>query len=79
MEQSKFIQRSKKRFLRKDILRISEALVGRCSVKKMSLKISPPVYLQVIKIDINPHMHEIFSQRYCMKWLPGNPQKKILN
>ena len=23
-------------------------------------------------------MHEIFLQRYCMKWVLGDPQKKIL-
>ena len=31
------------------------------------------------KFSFNPHMHEIFSQRYCMKWVPGHPQKKMLN
>ena len=29
--------------------------------------------------DINPHMHEIFLQRYCMKWVPGNPLKEMIN
>ena len=24
-------------------------------------------------------MHEIFLQRYCMKWIPGDPQKEIIN
>ena len=28
---------------------------------------------------INPHMHEIFLQLFCMKWVPGNPQKEMLN
>ena len=23
-------------------------------------------------------MHEIFLQRYCMKWVPGDPQKEVL-
>ena len=40
-----------------------------------------------IKIDsvagvlnlFNPHMHEIFLQLSCMKWVLGNPQKEILN
>ena len=27
----------------------------------------------------NPHMHAIFSQRYCMKCVPRDPQKKIFN
>ena len=27
----------------------------------------------------NLHMREIFSQRYCMKWVPQGPQKKMLN
>ena len=27
----------------------------------------------------NPQMHEIFSQRYCMKWVSLDPQKKMLN
>ena len=30
-------------------------------------------------IMFKPQMHEIFSQRYCMKWVPGDPQKKMLN
>ena len=28
---------------------------------------------------VNPHMHEIFLQRYCMKWVPGDPLKEIIN
>ena len=27
----------------------------------------------------NPHMHEIFLQRYCMKWVPGVPLKEMIN
>ena len=27
----------------------------------------------------NPHMHEIFPQLYCMKRVPGDPQKEMLN
>ena len=27
----------------------------------------------------NPHIHELFSQRYCMKWVPRDSQKKMLN
>ena len=29
--------------------------------------------------DINPHMHKIFLQLYCMKWVPRDSQKEILN
>ena len=28
---------------------------------------------------INPHMYEIFLQRYCMKWVPGDPLKEMIN
>ena len=41
-----------KKLLRKDTLRVSEAVVRRCSIKKVSLKILPPVYLSIIEIDI---------------------------
>ena len=51
MEENRFIQRNKKEILRRDTLRISVA-VQRCTVKKVSLKILPPVYLHIIKIDI---------------------------
>ena len=26
-----------------------------------------------------PHMHEIFLQRCCMKWVPGDPLKEMIN
>ena len=29
--------------------------------------------------DVNPHMHGIFLQRYCMKWVPGDPLKEMIN
>ena len=45
-------KQTKKKILRKDTVRNSEAVGARCSVKKVSLKISPPVYLHMIKIDI---------------------------
>ena len=48
MEQSRFTQR-KKEILRKDTLRISAAAVGKCTVKKLSLKNSPPVYWHITK------------------------------
>ena len=28
---------------------------------------------------INPHIHEIFLQRYCMKWVAGDPLKEMIN
>ena len=28
---------------------------------------------------VNSHMHEIFLQRYCMKWVPGDPLKEMIN
>ena len=43
MEQNRFIKRNKKKILRKDTLQTSEAVVWSYSVKKVSLKISPPV------------------------------------
>ena len=30
------------------------------------------------KNDINPHIHEIFLQRYCMKWV-RDPLKEMIN
>ena len=33
----------------------------------------------VISDKFNPHMHEISLQLYCMKWVPGDSQKEILN
>ena len=30
-------------------------------------------------VSLNPHMHEIFLQRYCMKWVPGDPLKEMIN
>ena len=54
MEQNKFALRNKqtKKILRKDTLQISQAVVQRCTIKKVSLKILPPVYLCIIKLDI---------------------------
>ena len=28
---------------------------------------------------VNSHMYEIFLQRYCMKWVPGDPLKEMIN
>ena len=30
-------------------------------------------------LNINPHMHEIFLQRYRMKWVSGDPLKEMIN
>ena len=40
------------KYLRRDNLQISVAAIQRCTVKKVSVKILPPVYLRIIKIDI---------------------------
>ena len=45
-------KKQKKKLLRKDTLRVLEGVIQRCCVKKVSLKILPPVYLHIIKIDI---------------------------
>ena len=55
MEQNRFIQRNKKKILRRDTLQISVSVVQKCTVKnvkKVSLKILPPLYLDINKIDI---------------------------
>ena len=38
----------------------------------------PGLILRMAKF-VNPHMHEIFLQRYCMKWVPGDPLKEMIN
>ena len=55
----KHLQRSKadlsketKKILGNDTLRVSEAVIQRFFVKKVSLKNLPPVYLHIIKVDI---------------------------
>ena len=54
LQQSKtdLSKETKTKLLRKDILQVIEAVIRRCCVKKVSLKILPPVYLHIIKIDI---------------------------
>ena len=37
------------------------------------------ILLNLAVRDFNSHMHEIFLQRYCMKWVPGNPLKEMIN
>ena len=43
---------TKTKLLRKDTLRVIEADIRRCCVKKVPLEILPPVYLHIIKTDI---------------------------
>ena len=43
---------TKTKLLRKDTLQVIEAVIQRCCVKKVSLKMLPPVYLHIIKIAI---------------------------
>ena len=43
----------KKKLLRKDTLRVLEAVIRNCCVKKVSVKILPPVYLHIIETDIS--------------------------
>ena len=51
-KQNIFIQKNKKKLLRKDTLRVSQAVIRKCCIKKVSLKILPPVYLHIIETDI---------------------------
>ena len=45
--------------------------------------IRPPLVLKSQKRAgmnrVNPHMPEIFLQRYCIKWVPGDPLKEMIN
>ena len=52
MKQNRLIKRNEKKLLRKDTLRVSQAVIQRYHIKKVSLKILPPVYLHIIEIDI---------------------------
>ena len=49
-KQSRFIKN--KKLLRKDTLWVSEAVIQKCCVKKLSLKTLPHVYLHIIETDI---------------------------
>ena len=53
-KQNRFIKKNnkKKKLLRKDTLRVSEAVIRKCCVTKVSLKILPHVYLHIIETDI---------------------------
>ena len=55
MEQNRFIQRNEKKILIRDTLEIPVAVIQRSNVKKVSFifKFVPPVYLDIIKIDIS--------------------------
>ena len=53
------------------------AVKSRClCLFNLSFKID---YFFRFQFDFNPHMHEIFLQRCCMKWVPGDPQKEIVS
>ena len=54
LQQSKtdLSKETKKKLLRKDALRVSEAVIQKCCVKKVSLKILPPLYLRIVETDI---------------------------
>ena len=39
----------------------------------------PWLFFEEYKHVLNPHMHEIFLQRYCMKCVPGDPLKEMIN
>ena len=39
----------------------------------------PDITNVATKTTLNPHMHEIFLQLSCMKWVPGNPKLEMLN
>ena len=43
----------KKKILRRDALRISVAAIRSCTVKKVPLKILPPIYLYVMKMTLS--------------------------
>ena len=45
----------------------------------IGIKVRARNNLYVTIIKINPHMHEIFLQRCCMKWVPGDPLKEMIN
>ena len=48
--------KEKKYILRKDTVRISVAAVRRCTVRKVSLKNSPPVYWHITKSHVIHHV-----------------------
>ena len=54
MQQSRtdLSKETKTKLQRKDAMRVIEVVIQRRCVKKVSLKILPPVYLHIIKIDI---------------------------
>ena len=45
-------KKTEKKLLRKDTVRVSEAVIRNCCGKKVSLKILPPVYLHIIETAI---------------------------
>ena len=46
---------------------------------KMLEKIDDVVFSNDDIVVVNPHMYEIFLQRYCMKWVLVDPLKEMIN
>ena len=57
MEQNRFIQRNKKKILRKDTLRTTEAVVQRCSVKQEEIL---KIYWKTAQVPA-----QLFSCEFC--------------
>ena len=62
----------KNRYHRYNINRPRPRHGHKCTKCKICLSI-------LMNVCINPHMHKIFLQLYCMKWVTGDSQKEILN
>ena len=48
-------------------------------IKKMTMTSCRKIMTSLSFFRFNPHMPEIFLQRYCMKWVPGDPLKEMIN
>ena len=55
----------------------TSAVTHNSAVFWMSLHVDSGMFSETGRF--NPHMHENFLQRYCMKWVPGDPLKEIIN
>ena len=63
---------------------ISKLMTSQPGKQTTAIDILPNISRRKRKSDIeicsvNPHMHEIFLQRYSMKWFPGDPLKEMIN
>ena len=54
-------------------------MLGCLLFKKFNESCSLSKAARILSTYLNPHMHEIFLQRYCMKWVPGDPLKEMIN